>query len=143
MNEIPILAVIAVPVAAALAMHLLMIMRIRAVAPGLNGAIRDRRDLLQVKELINLSMRLAIFYIALYVLFLLTLVFLVWRGLPFSRAVYCLFWFGVSTLPLGLIGKHFEKKIHSLAPDPADPEIGSTFQRWLAQWKEARYQLPE
>ncbi|MDI6738961.1 MAG: hypothetical protein QME74_01180 [Candidatus Edwardsbacteria bacterium] len=143
MNEISTLTVIAAPVAAALVMHLLMIMRIQAIVPGLNGAIRDRQSLMRVKELINLSMKLAIFYIALYVLFILALVALVTNGMPLFRAVGCLFWFGVITLPMGLIGKHFEKKIRGMSVESPDPDLGNTFQRWLAQWREARYQLPE
>jgi hypothetical protein len=143
MTEIPIHLIIAVPAAAALLMHAVMAARILARLPALKGAVRSRQDLAVVRELISLSMRLAVWYIALYGLFVAALACLAWRGMPLFRSVACLFWFGVITLPLGLIGKKFENRVRELPVDSADPAVGETFRRWLVQWKEPRYRLPD
>ncbi len=141
--DIPILYIVAVPVAAAVLMHLLLVARIQAVLPKLRGTVCTPADLDRVKGLINHSMRLAVWYLALFGLFILALAALLIIGLPFGRAVACMFWFGAITLPVGLFGRRFEGKVRALRVVSNDPQLDATFQRWLVQWREARYQLPD
>jgi hypothetical protein len=108
-----------------------------------NGIIRTRQDLLAVKEAINLSMRLAVIYIALFILFIVILVVFVINGAPIGNAILSLFIFGVVTLPVGLIGKQYEKKIKSMQVQSDDPELAKKFQEYLVQWNEPRFQLPD
>ncbi len=143
MADLPVLYIVTAPVAAAVLMHLLMIARIQSVLPRLRGTVCTRQDLDKIRGLINYSMRLAVWYLALFGLFILALAVLMILGLPFGRAVACMFWFGAITLPVGLFGRQFERKIRRLRVVSNDPQLDATFQRWLAQWREARYQLPD
>jgi hypothetical protein len=54
-----------------------------------------------------------------------------------------LFIFGIVTLPVGLIGKKYEKRIKTMQVQADDPEIAVKFQQYLKQWNEARFQLPD
>ena len=108
-----------------------------------HGVIRSRQDLLAVKEAINLSMKLAVIYIALFILFILLMGLSVARGGSLGQAALCLFIFGIVTLPVGLIGKSYEKKIKTMRVDSGDPEITEKFQQYLKQWNEARFGLSD
>ena len=108
-----------------------------------HGFIRSRQDLLAVRGAINLSMRLAVIYIALFILFILLMGLSIARGGSLGQAALCLLIFGVVTLPVGLIGKSYEKKIKSLKVETDDPEIAEKFQRYLKQWNEARFGLSD
>lgn len=107
------------------------------------GVVRSRQDLLAVKEAINLSMKLAVVYIGLFILFVLLMGLSVARGGSLGQAALCLFIFGVVTLPVGLIGKSYEKKVKSLQIEADDPEIAEKFQQYLRQWNEARFGLSD
>ncbi len=107
------------------------------------GVIRSRQDLLAVKEAISLSMKLAIIYIILFIAFIWLLGISVARGGSLSEAVLCLFIFGVVTLPVGLIGKSYEKKIKSLQVQSDEPGIAEKFQQYLQQWNQPRWKLPD
>ena len=141
--DIPILYIVAVPAAAAVLMQLLLVARIQAVLPRLRGSVCTRPDLDRVKGLINYSMRLAVWYLALFGLFILALAVLMILGMPFGRAMACMFWFGGITLTAGLFGRRFDLKIRRLRVVSNDPQLDATFQRLLVQWREARYQLPD
>lgn len=143
MENLGIGKLVAVPLLLAVAMHLWLIVRIRAVVPRMGGIIRSRWDLLAVRDLINLSMQLAVFYMALYVIYILVLVALVAGGLPFFQAVAALFLFGVITLPLGLWSKHDENMIKNLTTDPIDPELEAKFHRWLEEWRQPKFKLSQ
>lgn len=108
-----------------------------------DGVIRTRQDLLSVKEAINLNMKLAIFYIAMFVLFIIILVIGYFSGTPLVQIIISLFSFGVITLIVGLIGKTYEKKIKTMEVQSDDPEIRRKYQQYLVQWKEPRVQLPD
>lgn len=108
-----------------------------------NDVIRSGHDLILIKKAINVSMRLAIIYIALFIIFILVLAMLVARGASIGRAALSLFIFGIVTLPIGLIGKKYEKRIKSMQVDCYDPEVVSKFQQYLKQWDEPRFQLPD
>jgi hypothetical protein len=108
-----------------------------------NGVIKTRQDLLAVKDAINLSMKLAVVYIGMFVLFIVLLALFVARGTSLGHAALSLFVFGIVTLPVGLIGKQHEKRIKTMQVEADDPEIAKKFQQYLKQWNEARFQLPE
>lgn len=108
-----------------------------------HGVIRSRQDLLAVKTAINLSMKLAIVYIVLFVLFVLLLGMSVARGGSVGEAALGLFVFGIVTLPVGMIGKTYEKKIKTLQVQSDDPQITEKFQLYLKQWNQARWKLPD
>lgn len=113
------------------------------VSQETKGVIKSRSDLDRVKEAINLSMRLAVIYIILFVAFIVLLGVFVARGTPLLRASLGLFIFGVVTLPVGLIGKFFEKKIKKLEVRSDDPRLAEDYAAYLKQWDEPRFQLSE
>jgi hypothetical protein len=136
--------VLAASVLVALVFHGLSVYRIESLREKTKGVIRTRQDLQAVKDVISLNMRMAIFYILFWLLLIAVLVGMVVTAMiAFPQALMVFFLFGVITLPMGLIGKHFEKKIHSLKVESGDPALAETFQRYLVQWKEPRFQLPE
>ena len=107
------------------------------------GVIKLKQDLLAVKMAISLSMKLAVIYILLFVLFVWVLGFSVARGGSLGEAAFSLFVFGVVTLPVGLIGKTYEKKIKTMQVQADDPQIAEKFQLYLKQWNQPRWQLPD
>lgn len=107
------------------------------------GIIRSRQDLLAVKQAINLSMKMAVIYIVLFILFVILLGVFVARGASFGQAALTLFIFGIITLPVGLIGRGYEKRIKMMRVESGDPAIAEKFQEYLKQWNEARFGLPE
>jgi ABC-type Fe3+ transport system permease subunit len=107
------------------------------------GVIKSRQDLQMVKNAISLSMKLAVIYILLFVLFILLMGLSAARGGSLGRAALCLFIFGVVTLPIGLIGKSYEKKIKTLRVEGDDPQVAEKFQQYLKQWNEARFGLSD
>ncbi|MDQ7797469.1 MAG: hypothetical protein RDU76_00820 [Candidatus Edwardsbacteria bacterium] len=124
-------------------MHLYNIAKSRGMIQQTRGIIRTSRDLQLVREVINLSMQLAIYYIAMSLLLLAVLAYLVISGLSFITAMGQLFLFGIITLPMGLIGKHFEDRVRRMEIQPPDPVLQETYSRYLAQWKEPRFKLPD
>lgn len=108
-----------------------------------HGVVRSRQDLVAVRGAINLSMKLAVVYIMLFVLFVLLMGLAVMRGGSLGQAALCLFVFGIVTLPIGLIGKTYEKKIKTMRIEADDPQIVEKFQQYLKQWNEARFGLPD
>ena len=127
----------------AVGMQVLSVKKVQEVHRRTNGVLQSRRDLLLVKAAINLSMRLAIVYIVFFVLFIVMLVVFVRNGTPFTLAMLCLFIFGIVTLPVGLMGKQFEKKIKTMEIKSEDPEIERKYRQYLTQWNEPRFQLPD
>lgn len=107
------------------------------------GVIKSRQDLQMVKKAISLSMKLAVIYILLFVLFILLMGLSVARGGSLGQAALCLFIFGIVTLPLGLIGKSYEKRIKTLQVEADDPQIKEKFRQYLKQWNEARFGLSD
>lgn len=126
----------------AIGMQVYSIMKIQGLYRQIKGVIQSRQDLGAVKEVINLNMKLAIFYFVLAGIIMLMVIILIVNGMP-GRGFTMLFIFGIVTLPAGLIGKHFEKKIKSLSVESSDKEIAKTYERYLIQWKEARFKLPD
>jgi hypothetical protein len=114
-----------------------------AVCAKTGGVLRSRQDLLAVKQAVNLSMRMAVIYIVMFILFVLLLGIFVARGASFGQAALCLFIFGIVTLPVGLIGRGYEKRIKMMRVESGDPEIAEKFQLYLKQWNEARFRLPD
>lgn len=108
-----------------------------------HGVVRSRQDLVAVRGAINLSMKLAVVYIMLFVLFILLMGLAVMRGGSLGQAALCLFVFGIVTLPIGFIGKTYEKKIKTMRIEADDPQIAEKFQQYLKQWNEARFGLSD
>ncbi len=97
-------------------------------------------DLETIKEVINLNMKLAVYYIVFFILLIVVLGVLVLNKL-FKEAALILFLFGVITLIIGLWGKTYENKIRNMEVKTDDPEIRETFERYLKEWREPRLQL--
>jgi hypothetical protein len=114
-----------------------------AVYAKTGGVLRSRQALLAVKQAINLSMKMAVIYIVMFILFVLLLGIFVARGVSIGQAALCLFIFGIVTLPVGLIGRGYEKRIKTMRVETGDPEIAEKFQQYLKQWNEARFGLPD
>lgn len=124
-------------------MHVISSRKNMQVHRETNGVIRSQLDLDKTKEAINMGMRFAIIYIGVFVVFIVLLI-LAWRGgEPFLRGVLMMFIFGIVTLPLGIIGKRFEKKIRNMNVESDDPMIGQKFREYLKMWDQPRLQLPE
>jgi len=107
------------------------------------GVIKSKQDLLAVKMAINLSMKLAVIYILLFVLFVWVLGISVARGGSLGEAAFSLFTFGIVTLPVGLVGKTYEKKIKTMQVQADDPQIAEKFQLCLKQWNQPRFGLSD
>lgn len=127
----------------AVIMHIFSMRKNIEVFDRVHGTIRSHQDLGLVREAINLSMQLAIVYIAAFIVFIVVLVGMVLSGGSFMNAVLVLFIAGIVTLPLGLLGKKYEKKIKSLQIETEDTELARTFARYLKQWGEPRFRLPD
>lgn len=108
-----------------------------------SGVIKTSQDLLSVKEAINLNMKLAIFYILMFVLFIIILIIAYFSGTQLGQIIFSLFTFGVITLAVGLIGKTYEKKIKTMEVQTDDPEITRKYEQYLVQWREPRFQLSD
>jgi hypothetical protein len=109
----------------------------------IHGVIRSKQDLMAVRDAINLSMKLAVIYIVMFVLLVLLMGLAVMRGGSLGQAALCLFVFGIVTLPVGLIGKSYDKKIKTLRVEAGDQQIAEKFQEYLKQWNEARFHLSD
>lgn len=138
-HQIPVWAIIVI----AGLMHFYNSTQSRELIKRTGGVIRSHSDLLLVKEAINLSMQMAVYYIVLSAVFVAVLGVMVIRGYPFFSAIGQLFIFGIVTLPMGLIGKHFEDKVRQMEVQSSDPALQETYQKFLVQWKEPRFKLPD
>jgi len=124
----------------ALIFHFYAASRIKAALKETNGVIMSMNDLEIVREVINLNMKLAVYYIVFFVLFITVLGILVLNKL-FGEAALILFFFGVITLIVGLWGKTYENKIRNMEVKTDNSEIKETFERYLKEWGEPRLQL--
>jgi len=124
----------------ALAFHFYAVSKIKFVLQETKGIIMSINDLEMVKEVINLNMKLAVYYIVFFILLIVILGVLALNKL-FKEAALILFLFGVITLTIGLWGKTYENKIRNMEIKTEDPEIEETFKRYLKEWNEPRLQL--
>lgn len=124
-------------------MQAISISRVEQTMSKLKGCIRDNNDLQLVKRTINLNMQLAILYIVLCFLYVMVLVISIIKGASLSLAAINLLVFGVITLPIGLIGRIFEKKIKKLRIESSDPGIAARYLDYLTQWVEPRWQISD
>lgn len=127
----------------AIAMQAWNIVEIKKTVKLTNGIIASAADLKPVRNAINLSMQLAMGYIALFLLLVLILAAQYFSGLPFGKVIAQLSVFGIFTLPVSIIGKGYEEKIRNMKIQTSDPIIKQAFLRYLVQWKEPRFKLPE
>jgi len=126
----------------AIGMQAYSITKIQSLIRSTKGVIRSRHDLIAVKEVINLNMQMAVIYIILYIIYFI-IVARIFIGGRLFEAIAMLFVFGIITLPVGLIGKSFENKIKSMRVESDDKEIMQIFKRYLVQWKQAHWKLPD
>lgn len=134
--------VLIIAVVVSLTFQIAMIVRMKTVYNKLGGIIRTNWDLKRVKRVINLSMKLAIFYMVFFAVLIIVLIYLYFLKIGIESFVV-LFFFGIITLPLGLIGRHFEKKIKNMKVDAKDPQIGEKYNRYIEQWNKARLQISD
>jgi len=134
------LIILGCSVGIALIFHFYAVSKIKTALRETGGMIMSMNDLEIVKEVINLNMKLAVYYIVFYVLLMVVLGVLVLNKL-FGEAALILFLFGVITLFVGLWGKTYENKIRNMEVKTDDPEIKNTFERYLKEWGEPRLQL--
>lgn len=136
------LYILIVSLVASVGLQVYSIFKIQELFGKTKGVIQYNQDLLAVKAVINLNMQLAVLYLVLFGLLILAVIMHFIQGMP-TQGIAILFIFGIITLPVGLIGKHFENKIRSMDVRSNDPNITETFQRYLIQWKQARFKLPD
>jgi ABC-type bacteriocin/lantibiotic exporter with double-glycine peptidase domain len=134
------LIILGCSVGIALLFHLYAVSKIKFVLKETSGTIMSINDLELIKEVINLNMKLAIYYIVFYVMLIVVLGIMVMNKL-FLEVILILFPFGVITLVIGLMGKKYENKIRNMEVKSGDPKIKETFERYLKEWKEPRLQL--
>ena len=97
-------------------------------------------DLEKVRDVININMKLAVYYIVFVIILFIILAFLAFNRF-FREVILILFFFGVITLIVGLWGKTYENKIRNMEVKMDNPEIKETFERYLKEWNEPRLQL--
>ena len=134
--------ILIISVIVALTFQITMILRMKTVYNKLGGIIRTNWDLKRVKRVINLSMKLAIFYMVFFAILIIVLIYLYFVKIGIESFVV-LFFFGIITLPLGLLGRHFEKKIKNMKVDAKDPQIEERYNRYIEQWSKARLQVSD
>ncbi len=136
------LVILTIAVLFSVGMQVYSINKIIAFLRNKKGIIRSRIDLAELKEVINLNMKLAVVYIIIYVVFSMLIVLMLTRGW-FSEAILTMFLFGIINLPMGLIGKHYEGKIKLMKIESDDKDLSSIFEQYMIQWKQARWKLPD
>jgi glucan phosphoethanolaminetransferase (alkaline phosphatase superfamily) len=134
------LLILGCSVGIALLFHFYAVSKIKFVLKETGGTIMSMNDLELVKEVINLNMKLAVYYIVFYVMLIIVLGMLVLNKLIMQASII-LFLFGIITLIIGLWGKRYENKIRNMEVKAGDPEIKETFERYLKEWSEPRLQL--
>jgi glucan phosphoethanolaminetransferase (alkaline phosphatase superfamily) len=134
------LIILGCSVGIALVFHFYAVSKIKTALRETSGMIMSINDLEIVKEVININMKLAVYYIVFFVLLMVVLGVLVLNKL-FGEAALILFLFGVITLFVSLWGKTYENKIRKMEVKTDDPEIKNTFERYLKEWGEPRSQL--
>ncbi len=133
-----------VPALAASAMQWYSIYKQKQVMADLGGRLTSPKDLHPVREAINLSMIMAVIYMALYAGLGLGYILLKLSGF-FSWPVMAahLMVFGLLTLPIALWAKAVENRFKAMEATTDDPQLSETFQRYLQQWTEPRLKLPK
>jgi small-conductance mechanosensitive channel len=134
------LIILGCSVLVALIFHFYAVSKIKTALKETGGMIMSINDLEIVKDVINLNMKLAVYYIVFFVLLIAVLGVLALNKL-FKEATLILFLFGVTTLIIGLWGKTYENKIRNMEVKTDDPEVKKTFERYLKEWGEPRLQL--
>lgn len=134
------LIILGCSVLVALIFHFYAVSKIKTALKETGGMIMSINDLEIVKDVINLNMKLAVYYIVFFILLVIILGVLALNKL-LKEAALILFLFGVITLIVGLWGKTYENKIRNMEVKTDDPEIKSTFERYLKEWGEPRLQL--
>lgn len=134
------LIILGCAVGIALVFHFYAVSKIKTALKETNGIIASMNDLEIIKEVINLNMKLAVYYIVFFILLIVILGVLALNKF-FKEAAFILFLFGVITLMIGLWGKTYENKIRHMEVKTDDPEIKNTFERYLTEWGEPRLQL--
>lgn len=126
----------------ALAFQIVNILRIQDVYRKTGGKIESEDDLLLTKGVINFSMEAAMVYIVFAIVFV-VLLFVLSQGKYIMDAIKALFLFGIITLPIGFIGKNFEKKIKEMDVITESEEIKKRYKDYLEQWGKARFRIRE
>jgi glucan phosphoethanolaminetransferase (alkaline phosphatase superfamily) len=134
------LIILGCSVGIALIFHFYAVSKIKAALKETGGVIMSMNDLEIIREVINLNMKLAVYYIVFFVVLIVILGVLALNKL-FKEAALTLFVFGVITLIIGLWGKTYENKIRNMEIKTGDPEVKETFERYLEEWAEPRLQL--
>lgn len=134
------LAVLGFSVGLALVFHFYSFLKIKAALKETGGVISSMNDLEIIKQVINLNMKLAVYYMVFFILIIVLLAVMVLNGL-FKEAMLILFILGVSTLIIGLLGRTYENKIRNMEVKTDNPEVKKTFERYLKEWREPRLQL--
>jgi small-conductance mechanosensitive channel len=134
------LIILGCSVLVALIFHFYAVSKIKTALKETGGMIMSINDLEIIKDVINLNMKLAVYYIVFFVLLIAVLGVLALNKL-FKEATLILFLFGVTTLIIGLWGKTYENKIRNMEVKTDDPEVKKTFERYLKEWGEPRLQL--
>jgi small-conductance mechanosensitive channel len=134
------LIILGCSVGIALVFNFYAVSKIRTALKETNGVIMSMNDLEIVKDVINLNMKLAVYYIIFFVMLIVILGVLVLNQL-FKEAAIILFVFGVITLIIGLWGKTYENKIRNMEIRTDDPKVKETFERYIREWAEPRLQL--
>jgi hypothetical protein len=129
-------------VVVSLTFQIAMIIRMKTVYNKLGGVIRTNWDLKRIKSVINLSMKLAIFYIVFFAILIIILIYLYLVKIGIE-SIIVLFFFGISILPFGILGRYFEKKIKTMKVDAKDPQIEERYNRYIEEWNKARFQLSD
>ncbi len=134
----------AIPVVIVYIIMVFVIAKTKATADEVGQTIRSIKDLDILKPTIDLNMKAAIILIATYLLYILAVAYFVFiEGMSLRVVSGHLFIFAITIIPIILYGKNVESTIRNLKLETDDPEVVETFHRWLKQWDQPRWRLPD
>lgn len=133
----------AVPTLLAFVMAAATTFRNMGVLRELGGEIRSFDELELLRPAIDLSMILAIVYLAMGALFVGALVACVTlTDMSIDLAALHLGIFGVVTIGPSLWARTKEKALRKLEVTAQDPDVEATYRTWLVMWNQPRLRLP-
>jgi hypothetical protein len=118
--------------------------KIKSVVEETGCSIRYDRDLQLVRDAINQNMMWAMGVIVSYILVFVTLWYKVATGgLKLSAAGFHFSALALITYVVGRYSKKLERELKNLRVISSDPKICDTYRRWVRQWDEPRFRLPD
>jgi hypothetical protein len=109
-----------------------------------DDTLRSSKDLNLLKQAINLNMMLAVLLMFLLIAHFALLKYLMSIGFIDGRTwLTHLLMFALTCGNFGIIHRKYDRSLKTLKVESNDPKILETYERWVKQWAEARFKLPD